>query len=149
MTDCPDTDRLVTLERAADWELSGLLEHLTTCSECRAELRDLETLRVELTAETEPRSGFTDEVLRSVTGERPALAPAEPTAEKPRRPDRPGRYPSLLELLNIGMAGLTATFAIAVAAGGSPTAITAAPVLAGGLVAAAFYALAGAFAGSR
>ena len=136
MIDCPESDRLATLEQAAHWGLSGLLDHVSTCATCRAVMGDLETLHAELAAEAAPRPGFTDEVLRSVT--------VLDSVAAPRR-----RYPSPVDLVNIGLAGLTATFAVAVAAGGGAAGTSATTVLAGGLLAAAFYALADVFADSR
>lgn len=135
MKTCPDLDRITTLEQAADWGLYALVEHVATCDECRNSLLDLEGLRDELTATADVRAGFTEEVTRTLGGEQPAAAAR--------------RYPSPADLVNIGLAGLTATFAIAIAASGAPSSVSPASVLAGGLVAAAFYALADVFAGSR
>jgi hypothetical protein len=156
MTHCPDLDRLTTLEQAAGWDLSDLVLHVSTCADCQASLRDLETLRGELSAVADVRTGFTEEVMRAV-GESgansvPELAGAEsglPSTKSLRSRRYPWRYPSPADLVNIGLAGLTAAFAIAIASSGGPASTSAASVLAGGLVAAAFYALADVFADSR
>ena len=152
MTHCPDLDRLTTLEQAAGWDLSDLVLHVSTCADCQASLRDLETLRGELSAVADVRTGFTEEVMRAV-GESGANSVPELAAAESGLPStkslRSRRYPSPADLVNIGLAGLTAAFAIAIASSGGPASTSAASVLAGGLVAAAFYALADVFADSR
>lgn len=129
MTTCPDSDRLTTLEQAADWDLSRLVQHLSSCGDCQDALRDLESLRSELTAEAAPRTGFAAGVMDSL-----AVTASDV-------PDRRIRRPSAADLVNIGLAGLTATVAIAIASAGSPADVSAAAIVAGGLVAAACYSL--------
>jgi len=129
MIQCPDSERLTSIEQAAEWELSDLVDHFSTCAECRESLLALETLHAELAAVADVRPGFTEEIMDAVDSRSAAGR----------------RYPSPVDLVNVGLAGLTAAFSLAIAASGGVTAASAAAILAGGLVAAAFYALADVF----
>ena len=130
MNECPDHDLILTIQRATDGRLIELVGHLSKCSECRLAATEVERLRAELTETLEPRSGFTEEVLGSLAPEHD-----EPLARNTSRPSPVG-------LLNVGLAGLTATIAIAISAAGSQVGLSAAAVIAGGVVAAACYGLA-------
>ena len=46
---CLDTDALVSVGAALDWDVPGRLDHLAACERCRAGLADLADLRGKLT----------------------------------------------------------------------------------------------------
>lgn len=52
MMDCPDLSVLADVEAAADYRAIALLEHLRTCGECRAAMRDIETVNDALSVAT-------------------------------------------------------------------------------------------------
>jgi hypothetical protein len=69
-TDCPDADVLLALGTALDWETDGTLDHVASCGDCRAQLRELAELRHLATEDLAPRSGFVDEVVRALPVDR-------------------------------------------------------------------------------
>lgn len=51
MSDCLETNSLLTIAEALDWQTSAKLNHLQTCANCRAALDMLQRLREELHAD--------------------------------------------------------------------------------------------------
>ena len=72
--DCPDTDVLIALGAALEWETDGTLDHVASCAACRAQLRELAELRHALTEGVVPRPGFVDDVVGALPSERSAGA---------------------------------------------------------------------------
>lgn len=66
MSHCLDTDTLVSLGAALDWDTEGPLRHLSECKTCQEQLGHLASIHNDLAAETEPEPGFTDRVLRTL-----------------------------------------------------------------------------------
>lgn len=110
MSDCFDLDDLVTLNATLGWMPKERLRHLSECEVCRLKLEEIGALHEALDAAIEPRPGFTDRVVRSLTGEAAGRTTREAV----------GRRPSwLVRFVNPTLAGLTAFFALALAAGSS------------------------------
>ena len=52
MSDCLDTDAVLTIGHALDWNVAEGLSHLRTCTNCRAQLATLQRTREGLLAST-------------------------------------------------------------------------------------------------
>jgi anti-sigma factor RsiW len=82
MRECPDTDAIITVAAALDWDVAEGLRHLKTCDDCRARLGALRVTRAAI-SEAEPvpeaalarvaealRAEASEERGRSVRGDR-------------------------------------------------------------------------------
>lgn len=99
-SECPGIDALVRLGAALDWQMNGILDHVSGCALCREELSELAAVHAALSAEQRPRPGLVDEVMRELA-----------RAERPGASIRRGLAAALTPLL----AGVTALFTIALA----------------------------------
>ena len=45
MRECPDSDAIVSIADALDWEVAEGLQHLQTCADCRARIATLQAAR--------------------------------------------------------------------------------------------------------
>ena len=85
MTECPDTERLLRLEEAADWNATALVTHVAHCSECRQALGQFEAI-ASVREGVQPDAGFDARVAASLRAMRSASAPvARPVAPRERR----------------------------------------------------------------
>ena len=82
MKECLDTDAIVTVAAALDWDVAEGLRHLTTCDDCRARI---DTLRVTHAAMSEI-SAVPDDALARVTDA--VRAEAREERGRTRRADR-------------------------------------------------------------
>jgi predicted anti-sigma-YlaC factor YlaD len=98
MKECPDTDAIVSIADALDWDVAEGLHHLQTCDECRARIEALRSTRTAL-SETEP---VDDAVLARIAG---ALH-TEARAERTRARDA-HRWASALETVLAAVAAPT------------------------------------------
>src|SRR5574341_153275 len=53
MSECPDTDTMVTIGEALNWRIADGIQHLQSCVDCRARIEALGITRARL-METEP-----------------------------------------------------------------------------------------------
>lgn len=103
---CFETDTLVQLGAALEWNPDAALQHLATCSACGEQLKRLATLHAVLDTGIEPASGFTDAVLDSLRSDKAA--------------EMKGRS-WLTGIVNSGLAAMAAFFSMALgAAAGGP-----------------------------
>ena len=107
MNRCLDEDALVSLGAALGWDTDEGLGHVVDCQSCQLQLRQLSKLHRNLTEDLKPRSGFTDEVIRSIG------------VHRNRQPDVTNRL-SLLGMLNALLASVAVFVAIAYASAGDP-----------------------------
>ncbi len=129
MSSCFDVDDLVALNAALGWRPVEGLRHLSECDVCRSKIEEIGALHGTLDAAIDPRPGFTDLVLRTFTGEVAGQTSHEAVGPRPSR---------LVRFINPALAGVTAFFALALAAGNSGSPGPGLPtLLASGLVAAA------------
>jgi hypothetical protein len=73
MTGCPDTDAILTIGDALNWDVAEGLRHLDSCDECRTQLEVLRLTRVGF-SEAEPVDA---EVLRRISAALGAAARRE------------------------------------------------------------------------
>ncbi len=129
MNDCFEVDDLVTLGAALGWSPTERLRHLSGCEGCRQRLEEVRALHETLNASIAPRAGFTDRVLRSLGGGEARQTSGVVIESSAVR---------LVRFVNPALAGLTAFFALALAAGSSGSPGPGLPtLLASGFVAAA------------
>jgi predicted anti-sigma-YlaC factor YlaD len=95
MRACPETDAIVTIARALDWDVAEGLRHLQACGECRATIDALQLTRSAL-AETE---AIDDATLARIS----ALVRAEARRERPRGL-HVARWASIVEAVLAGVA---------------------------------------------
>ncbi len=115
MSNCLDTDTLVSIGEAIGWDTEDTLRHIETCQECHEELRRLAKLHGVLNDQLQPMPGFTERVLGG-------LRAPDPTPRSHRRWSFVGAFNGLL-------AGMTAFFAIALGSAGSAPVSFGRPVL--------------------
>jgi predicted anti-sigma-YlaC factor YlaD len=95
MKECPDTDAIVTIADALEWDVVEGLRHLQTCDDCRARLDTLQVARAAL-SETQPvDAALLARVAHAVSVE------AQDERERTRRTERRA---SALEALLAGVA---------------------------------------------
>lgn len=112
MSDCFELDDLVTLGAVLGWSPTERLRHLSACEGCRQRLEEVRALHEALDTAIAPRAGFTDRVLRSL-GDGETRRSTGVTAGS--------EAAGLVRLINPVLAGATAFFVLALAAGsGSP-----------------------------
>ena len=95
---CLETDTLVALGAALEWNTDDVLRHVTSCSQCRARLSQLAAIQSALEAEMQPTRGFTDMVVESV---------------RSYHADHGVRWHWLTGMLNFGLASIAMFFTIA------------------------------------
>ncbi|HVN33309.1 MAG TPA: hypothetical protein VMT45_15135 [Thermoanaerobaculaceae bacterium] len=84
-TDCLDSDSLVSIGLAFNWDCSGGLAHLSSCGTCRDALQDLERVHGALAHRAEPGRDLVDAVGAAIDAQRqlerqsPAPLPEERT----------------------------------------------------------------------
>ena len=114
MNRCLDTETLVAIGTALDWDAMDALEHVAQCEGCRGQLDRLATLHGALAEEIDPNAGFTSRVVGSLVARETERIP-------------PGF--GLADLINPAFAGATAFFAIALASAQSGSIQMGPPVL--------------------
>ncbi|HEX9105720.1 MAG TPA: hypothetical protein VF832_00795 [Longimicrobiales bacterium] len=85
-TACPDTDALVDVAAALEWDVPARLEHLAACAHCRASLAELAQLRRELERVPEAVP-----VPASATGRMAGASGVAPVVAGPSHPRESGR----------------------------------------------------------
>ena len=123
MTHCLDTDTLVGIGNAVEWNESSWL-HVAECATCQTQIRQLAAIHGVLDGEFKPRPGFVDEVVSGVR-----------EAEAQRRARR--RTLGILDFLNPALAGVTALLAMGFVAGGPSALELGPPILIAPAIAAA------------
>jgi anti-sigma factor RsiW len=112
MTDCIFRDRLVDLLSALDAPAAGILDHLVSCTECRAEVASLDRVREMIGTGDPLPAGFVDHIMHRIeASSAPAGAP-----DSLRPPVRPAISTALVALLS-GVAASVVLLAAGTAAG--------------------------------
>ncbi len=105
MTYCISRDRLVDLLSALDQPAGQTLDHLVSCTECRAEIASLERVREMLGAEDPLPAGFVDHVMHEIDSAVDTATILSPSDEArpqpaPRRRVRPDFRTALVAVLS-------------------------------------------------
>jgi anti-sigma factor RsiW len=108
MTDCISRDRLVDLLAAMDEPAAGILDHLVSCTECRAEVASLDRVREMIGTDDPLPAGFVDHIMHRIEA---SSAPASL-----RRPVRPAISTALVASLS-GVAACVVLLAAGTSAG--------------------------------
>jgi predicted anti-sigma-YlaC factor YlaD len=112
MKECFDTDTIVTIGNALNWEVAEGMRHLQTCDECRARTIALQTAHSALTE--------TEEVDETVYNRIEELLLAEARSERARVRSARRR----VNVIETAMAGITA-LVVLISAGITPGSATA------------------------
>ncbi len=126
MTDCLDSDTLIAVGQALDWNVDEPLDHLGACTSCRASLATLAATRQALAREEPVDADLVDRIMRQL----PVHQAEEPGFARTWNP---------VVVLNAGLVMITTMGVAVLAAGQSGGPLPGWPVAVAGLVAAIGY----------